>query len=40
MLFELPDDVVQYLPADVQVDIHDHLALPNVEVDDLEQDRG
>ena len=39
VLFELPDDVVQYLSADVHVDVHDHLVLPDVEVDDLVQNR-
>ena len=36
VLFELPDRVVQYLSADVYVDVHDHLVI--VEVDDLVQD--
>ena len=27
VLFELPDDVVQYLSADVHVDVQDHLVL-------------
>ena len=39
VLFELPDDVVQYLSADVHVDVHDHLVPPGVEVDDLVQHR-
>ena len=39
VLFELLDDVVQHLSADVHVDVHNHLALADVEVDDLVQDR-
>ena len=33
VLFELPDGVVQYLSADVHVDVHDHLATADVEID-------